>query len=41
LDVGRLTMAHRLEGLGLVTVGPAGNGVGHWDFAVGVGVLTG
>ncbi len=35
LDVGGLTMAHWLEGMGLVTVGLANNGVGHWDFALG------
>lgn len=36
LDVGGLTMAHWLEGLGVVTVGLANNGVGHWNFALGV-----
>jgi predicted dinucleotide-binding enzyme len=36
LDVGGLKMAHWLEGMGLITVGLAGNGVGHWDFALGV-----
>jgi predicted dinucleotide-binding enzyme len=41
LDVGGLTMAHWLEGMGLVTVGLAGNGVGHWDFALGVEEFTG
>jgi 8-hydroxy-5-deazaflavin:NADPH oxidoreductase len=41
LDVGGLRMAHWLEGLGLVTVGLAGNGVGHWDFALGVDEFTG
>jgi predicted dinucleotide-binding enzyme len=40
-DVGGLTMAHWLEGMGLVTVGLAGNGVGHWDFALGVNKFTG
>jgi predicted dinucleotide-binding enzyme len=40
LDVGGLTMAHWLEGLGLVTMGLAKNGVGHWDFAVGVDEFT-
>ena len=40
LDVGSLTMAHWLEGMGVVTVGLAGNGVGHWDFALGVNELT-
>ena len=41
LDVGGLKMAHWLEGMGLVTVGLAGNGVGHWDFALGVDEFTG
>jgi predicted dinucleotide-binding enzyme len=36
LDVGGLNMAHWLEGVGVVTVGLAGNGVGHLDFALGV-----
>ena len=36
LDVGGLKMAHWLEGAGLVTMGLAGHGVGHWDFALGV-----
>lgn len=36
LDVGGLKMAHWLEGVGVVTVGLASNGVGHWDFALGV-----
>lgn len=40
LDVGGLKMAHWLEGMGLVTVGLAGNGVGHWDFALGVNEIT-
>ena len=40
LDVGGLKMAHWLEGMGLVTVGLAGNGVGHWDFALGVDEFT-
>jgi 8-hydroxy-5-deazaflavin:NADPH oxidoreductase len=40
LDVGGLKMAHWLEGLGVVTVGLASNGVGHWDFALGVNELT-
>src|ERR1700709_638520 len=34
LDVGGLRMAHWLEGMGLVTVGLASNGMGHWDFAL-------
>jgi hypothetical protein len=41
LDVGGLKMAHWLEGMGLVTVGLAGNGVGHGDFALGVDEFTG
>src|SRR3954453_6450222 len=41
LDAGSLKMAHWLEGMGLVTVGPAGNGVGHWDFALAVNEFTG
>jgi len=40
LDVGGLKMAHWLEGAGLLTVGLAGNGVGHWDFALGVEEFT-
>jgi predicted dinucleotide-binding enzyme len=40
-DVGGLRMAHWLEGMGLVTVGLAGNGVGHWDFALGVDDFAG
>ena len=39
-DVGGLKMAHWLEGMGLVTVGLAGNGVGHWDFALGANEFT-
>ncbi|GAA2515633.1 NADPH-dependent F420 reductase [Winogradskya humida] len=41
LDAGGLRMAHWLEGVGVVTVGLAGNGVGHWDFALGVNEVTG
>jgi predicted dinucleotide-binding enzyme len=41
LDVGGLTMAHWLEGLGVVTVGLAGHGVGHGDFALGVDEVSG
>lgn len=41
LDVGGLKMAHWLEGAGVVTVGLAGNGVGHWDFALGVDEFSG
>jgi 8-hydroxy-5-deazaflavin:NADPH oxidoreductase len=36
LDVGDLTMAHWLEGAGLVVMGLARHGVGNWDFALGV-----
>jgi predicted dinucleotide-binding enzyme len=36
LDVGDLTMAHWLEGAGLLSVGLARQGVGNWDFALGV-----
>jgi 8-hydroxy-5-deazaflavin:NADPH oxidoreductase len=36
LDVGDLKMARWLEGAGLLTMGLANNGVGHWDFALGV-----
>jgi predicted dinucleotide-binding enzyme len=38
LDVGGLTMAHWLEGAGLVVMGLARNGVGNFDFALGVTV---
>jgi predicted dinucleotide-binding enzyme len=41
LDAGGLKMAHWLEGMGLVTMGLAGNGIGHWDFALGVNEFTG
>jgi hypothetical protein len=41
LDVDGLKMAHWLEGMGLVTGGLAGNGVGHWDFALGANQFTG
>ena len=41
LDVGGLKMAHWLEGAGLLTVALAGNGVGHWDFALGVHEFAG
>jgi len=41
LDVGGLKMAHWLEGMGLVTVGLAGNGVSHGNFALGVTEFTG
>ena len=38
LDVGGLTMAHYLEGTGLVMIGLAQHGVGTFDFALGVTV---
>ena len=41
LDVGGLPMAHWLEGAGVLTMGLAANGVGHWDFAIGVDEFTG
>ena len=41
LDVGGLNMAHWLEGMGLLTVSLANNGVNHWDFALGVDEFTG
>ncbi len=41
LDVGGLKMAHWLEGMGLVTMGLAANGVGHWGFALAVDEFTG
>jgi predicted dinucleotide-binding enzyme len=36
LDVGGLTMAHWLEGAGVITVGLANHGVGNLDFALGI-----
>ncbi|HET8591236.1 MAG TPA: NAD(P)-binding domain-containing protein [Nakamurella sp.] len=41
LDVGGLTMAHWLEGAGVLTMGLAGNGVGHFNFALGVDEFSG
>jgi predicted dinucleotide-binding enzyme len=38
LDVGGLTMAHYLEGTGLVMIGLAQHGVGNFDFALSVTV---
>jgi predicted dinucleotide-binding enzyme len=38
LDVGGLTMAHWLEAAGLLVMGLARNGVGNFDFALGVTV---
>jgi len=40
LDVGSLAMAHWLEGAGLLTMGLARNGVGHWDFALGAAEIS-
>ena len=40
LDVGGLKMAYWLEGAGVVTMGLAANGVGNWDFALGVKEVT-
>ena len=41
MHVGGLKMAHWLEGAGVLTVGLAGNGVGHGNFALGVNEVTG
>ena len=41
LDVGGLTMAHYLEGTGLVMIGLAQHGVGNFDFALGVTEFAG
>jgi predicted dinucleotide-binding enzyme len=41
LDVGALKMAYWLEGAGVVTMGLAANGVGNFDFALGVKESTG
>lgn len=41
LDVGALKMAHWLEGAGLITMGLARHGVGHFGFALGVTELPG
>ena len=40
LDVGGLSMAHWLEGTGLVVMGLARHGVGNFDFALGVSILS-
>ena len=40
LDVGSLNMAYWLEGAGVLTMGLAANGVGNWDFSLGVKELT-
>ncbi|WP_349897319.1 NADPH-dependent F420 reductase [Parafrigoribacterium soli] len=39
LDAGGLTMAHWLEGAGVVTVGLANNGVGNLDFSLSIAPL--
>jgi predicted dinucleotide-binding enzyme len=39
LDVGGLTMAHWLEGAGLLSVGLANHGVGNVDFSLGITAL--
>ncbi|WP_415937346.1 NADPH-dependent F420 reductase [Streptomyces sp. 039-1] len=39
LDVGGLTMAHWLEGAGVLTVGLANHGVGNLDFALSISEL--
>jgi 8-hydroxy-5-deazaflavin:NADPH oxidoreductase len=41
LDVGGLNMAHWLEGTGLILMGLARHGVGHWDVALGATEFTG
>ncbi|MFC6157677.1 NADPH-dependent F420 reductase [Kribbella jiaozuonensis] len=41
LDVGALKMSHWLEGMGLITMGLARNGIGHWNFALGVNEFNG
>jgi 8-hydroxy-5-deazaflavin:NADPH oxidoreductase len=41
LDVGALDMAQWLEGTGLVVMGLARHGLGHWDFAVGATEFSG
>jgi hypothetical protein len=41
LDVGGLTMAHWLEGAGLIMMGLARLAVGHWDVALGATEFTG
>jgi 8-hydroxy-5-deazaflavin:NADPH oxidoreductase len=41
LDAGGLKMAHWLEGAGVITMGLARNGVGNWDFSLGVTELPG
>ena len=41
LDVGALNMAHWLEGTGVVVMGLARHGVGHWDVAIGATEFSG
>jgi predicted dinucleotide-binding enzyme len=41
LDAGNLKMAHWLEGMGLITVSLANNGIGHWNFALSTTEPTG
>jgi predicted dinucleotide-binding enzyme len=41
LDVGGLKTAHWLEGMGVVTVGLARNGIGHGDFSLGANEIAG
>ncbi|MFK4093415.1 NADPH-dependent F420 reductase [Streptomyces anthocyanicus] len=41
MHVGGLKMAHWLEGAGVLTVGLAGNGIGHGNFALGVNEVNG
>jgi predicted dinucleotide-binding enzyme len=41
LDVGALDMAQWLEGMGLIVMGLARHGVGHWDLAVGATEFSG
>jgi predicted dinucleotide-binding enzyme len=41
LDVGGLKMAYWLEGAGVITMGLARHGVGHWDFALGAAEIPG
>ena len=40
LDAGGLEMAHWLEGAGLLMVNLARHGVGHFDFSLGVSILS-
>jgi 8-hydroxy-5-deazaflavin:NADPH oxidoreductase len=39
LDVGDLTMAHWLEGAGLLMIGLARHGVGNFNFSLGINTL--